>query len=191
MQHICMQYHLSTKCLLCVFIWGWVISLSSISYRGNSGWGKERESDTSDEEMMTEDRRMWEAMNRRKTRGKRPNRTTRRSSGRKKGVLMKARWRRELYSITGPHRSPPSLLFLSEPPPITPRGTTPALHLRFISNDHIHAAWRWIGGGVRSHPDEQREPTTQQEPSNPQPLVSQDSKKSNWIRINVGATLPS
>ena len=45
----------------------------------------------------------------------------------------------------------------------------------------------WVEGYADT-PDEQ---TTQREPSNPQPLVSQDSKKSNWIRINVGATLPS
>lgn len=70
-------------------------------------------------------------------------------------------------------------------------GITLALHLRFISSDHIPNAWRWISGGVRSHPDKQRKPVAQQETSNPQPLVSQDSIESNWIKINVGARLPS
>lgn len=101
--------------------------------------------------------------------------------------VMKARWRRRLSSITGtsqPHHLPPS--FLSEPPSLPPRGTTPALHLCFISSDHIHAAWRWKWRGS----EESLEPAKQQEMSNPQPLVSQVSNKSNWIGINVGARLP-
>lgn len=40
-------------------------------------------------------------------------------------------------------------------------------------------------------PNEIQEPTAQLETSNPLPPVSQASKKSNWIRINVRVRLPS
>lgn len=72
----------------------------------------------------------------------------------------------------------------SSSPPLPPRGATPMLHLRFISGEHIHSAWRWIAGVVCTH----GEPVTQRETSNPAPVVSEDS--SSWMRINVGATLP-
>lgn len=54
-----------------------------------------------------------------------------------------------------------SPFLLSEPPLRSLRGTAPLLHLHFISSGHIHAARRWIVGGVRSHPDELLEPGTQ------------------------------
>lgn len=103
--------------------------------------------------------------------------------------VMKLRWRQGLCSITG---LPPSPLTFCLNLLLSRRGEQ---HRRCISA--LSAATTFTthedesAEGLRSHPDEQQEPMTQQETSNPQPLVSQNSKESNWIRINVEARLPS
>lgn len=89
---------------------------------------------------------------------------------------LKARWRQWFCSFTGPwsYSSPAEW-------------NNVLLHLCFISSDHITLHRQ--RGHIR--PNEIQEPTAQLETSNPLPLVSQASKKSNWIRINVRVRLPS
>lgn len=74
-----------------------------------------------------------------------------------------------------------------DPTPLPLSGTTSC----YISALSAATTFTLHRQGGHIQPNEIQEPTAQLETSNPLPLVSQASKKSNWIRINVRVRLPS